>query len=239
MLVITALRSAVFNVYFIVCMLVFSCLAIASQGRSQKNYVPKLWAASILWGLRYLAGIRLDVRGQEHLPKPPFIVASKHQSAMETIFFWLFLDHPVYILKAALLKIPFFGPALKIMGSIPVRQRGANATTDMLNKVGQAFDAGHQLVIFPEGTRTAPGAEPRYRKGIVRIHEAFPEVPVIPVALDTGVVWPRRSFLKKPGTAHIVFLPALQPTAPETFLHDLETTIETASLALLEASAAR
>ncbi|MEG6507867.1 lysophospholipid acyltransferase family protein [Methyloligella sp. 2.7D] len=204
---------------------------------------PRSWAMAALeihaemeiLLLRYIAGIRLEVRGEENLVDGACIVASKHQSAFETFALVPQLEDPVYLMKKELFRIPFHGWFSYKFGMIPVaRDQGAKALREMLKEAEQRIADGRQLIIFPEGTRRPAGAPPDYKTGIFLLYQAL-KVPCVPVALNSGLYWPRHHLKLNPGTIVIEFLPALPPGLPKReFLPALQDAIETASDRLLE-----
>jgi 1-acyl-sn-glycerol-3-phosphate acyltransferase len=181
------------------------------------------------------------VRGRDNIPQRAALVAAKHQSAFETFALFPVLPSPTLVMKSELRRIPLFGRFTAIAGMIEVdRAKGSTALRDMVHRCREEAMKGRQIVIFPEGTRRPPGAEPAYQPGIALLYKGL-DVPTVPVALNSGLYWPRRSFLKYPGSIVIEFLPPVEPGLDSrTFLDRLETAIETASDRLLvEATRAR
>jgi 1-acyl-sn-glycerol-3-phosphate acyltransferase len=229
---VTALRSALFIVFTWVWTLVLSLLYLPLLAMPRKAMGPAvhLWLVGVLGALRVVAGLSWELRGRENLPKGPFIVASKHQSAFETFVFHLLLSDPAYILKRELLWIPFFGWYLGKSGVIAIdRSAGTKALKAMVKGAEEAVAEGRPVVIFPEGTRAAPGAKLPYHSGVAMLYGAL-KVPVVPIALNSGLFWRRRGFAKKPGT---LTLEALEPMAPgmdrKAFMAELESRIEAAT----------
>jgi 1-acyl-sn-glycerol-3-phosphate acyltransferase len=181
-----------------------------------------------------------EVRGQDKLPEGPCLVASKHQSAWETFALIPLFRDPVLLMKRELFWIPFHGWFSYKFGMIPVdRDKGPTALRRMLHAAKERIRSGREIILFPEGTRRAPGAPPDYKTGIVLLYNTL-KVPCVPVALNSGVFWPRRSWLRKPGKVLVEILDPIPPGLPKTeFLSRLEEAIETASNRLLaEAKAA-
>jgi 1-acyl-sn-glycerol-3-phosphate acyltransferase len=239
--VMTALRSALFNVAFFTATALGTILLSPAllMPRGASVFVVRLLARQALALLRIIAGIEVRVTGQEHLPKTgPALIAAKHQSAFDTVIWLALLTHPAYVLKAELLLIPFYGWLCRRAGMIGVdRGAGSAAMRSLLRESDAAFADGRQLIIFPQGTRVAaqPGtAESHpYQPGITALY-ARSGLPVIPAATDSGRCWPRRSFLKHPGTITVAILPPIPPGMPrKAFETTLSETIETASDALL------
>ncbi|MCB1500760.1 MAG: 1-acyl-sn-glycerol-3-phosphate acyltransferase [Bauldia sp.] len=198
----------------------------------------QLWGRVSLLLLRVLAGIRLEVRGREHLPAGPVLVAAKHQSAFETFALLPLLVCPTMVMKVELLKIPLFGAYSRMTGMILVdRMKGSVALRDMVQRGREETAKGRQIAIFPEGTRRASGAAPAYQPGVALLYKGL-GLPAVPAALNSGLFWPRRSFRKYPGTIVIEFLPPIEPGLDSrAFLGRLETAIETGTDRLLAEAA--
>src|SRR5690606_4098352 len=209
------LRSLAFNLAFYASMVVqmfFWAPFYFLAPRHSAWFVPKFWSRTSLWLYRVLAGTRSDISGVENLPEGSFILAPKHQSFWDAIAFFPFLGDPLYILKRELTWIPFFGWYILKMRMIPV-DRGNRAKA--LRSVVAATKAElarnpRQLIIYPEGTRRAPGDVPAYKYGIVALYSQL-HLPVVPVAHVAGLYWPRRKFLRYPGTIKARFLPPIPP----------------------------
>ncbi|MEF2071382.1 lysophospholipid acyltransferase family protein [Consotaella aegiceratis] len=233
----TTLRSLVFNALFylnlIGQLLVLSPIFFVVPERLTWRFL-KNWARSSLWLLRHVAGLDAKMIGRENIPAGPAIVASKHQSFWDIVALVPELDKPTFILKRELMLIPFFGWFAGRLKMIPVeRGRGGAAIPEMLKKAREAVADGRQIVIFPEGTRTAPGADPGYRSGVFRLYREL-ALPVVPVALNSGLYWPRRQFIRRPGTVVAAFLPPIQPGLErDVFLSRLRQAIEGRSVDLL------
>jgi len=189
------------------------------------------WEAGILVLLRVICGIRLDVRGTP--PQEPSLLASKHQSALETVVFHRLVHEIAVPLKVELTRIPLFGRYLVKSGCIGVeRDAGTRAMRALMHASRQRLDEGLSLLVFPEGTRVAPGESKPYRPGIAALYLQLGR-PVVPVALHTGHVWGKGLFAKHPGTAVIAFLEPIPPGLDRrTFMARLEERIETASAKL-------
>ncbi len=186
------------------------------------------WAAGVVALMRWIAGIRLEVRGREYIPGGSVpkgcIVASKHQSAFDTMVYHLLLDDPAVVLKKELLSIPVYGWYCRKSEMIAVdRKGGAAALKGMIAAARAAVAKGRPVLVFPEGTRTLPGDDRRYQPGVAGLYKNL-AVPVVPVALNSGLFWPRRSLHIRPGTIVIEFLEPIPPGLPRpqfmTLLHD-------------------
>lgn len=190
----------------------------------------RLWARGLMALLALCCGLRHRVRGRQHLPAGASVIAARHESAWETLIFHLLLADPVFVLKEELFRVPLFGWYLRRAGNIGIpRDAGFRAIKTMLPAVARRLDEGAQIIVFPEGTRLAPGERRPYHPGIAAIY-ARAAAPVVPVAHDAGRFWGRRSFLKRPGTITLAFLPPIPPgLAREAFLATLAERIEAAS----------
>ena len=168
-------------------------------------YFIRIWLHFNLYTLRVICGLTQKTIGLENIPKAPFIVFSKHQSTWETIFLPSVLPNPIFVAKRELALIPGFGWCLYIADTILIRRgAGRSAIRQIEVQAKERFARGRCLVIFPEGTRRPPGAEPLYKIGCAVVATKT-EVPVIPVAHNAGEFWPRHSFLKWPGEITVVF----------------------------------
>jgi 1-acyl-sn-glycerol-3-phosphate acyltransferase len=229
-------RSLLFNVLFYVTTTLFVVIG------SPLLFAPRSWAMAALavhgrfeiWLLEAIVGTRLEVRGQEKLPKGACLVASKHQSAWETFALIPLFRDPAMLMKRELFWIPFHGWFSKKFEMIPVdRDKGPTALRRMLREAKKRVADGREIIIFPEGTRRPPGAPPDYKTGVILLYEAL-GIPCVPVALNSGLFWPRRSILRKPGTLVVEFLDPIPPGLPKAeFLARLTGAIETASTRLL------
>jgi 1-acyl-sn-glycerol-3-phosphate acyltransferase len=208
--VLIALRSILFNIAFYFTMAILLVVALPTFFMPYRAilWVATTWGRINLFLLRTICGLGADFRGLDKIPKGPLIVAAKHQSAWETFaLLWLF-DDPTFILKRELQWIPLFGWFTIKGRMVPIdRGAGSHALTDLTERVRVELARGRQIVIFPEGTRRPAGAEPKYKYGVAHLYAAC-GVPCLPIALNSGLFWPRRSFRRLPGT---VVAEALDP----------------------------
>lgn len=229
-------RSILFGILFYVTTALFVVLGspLLLAPRRWAMAALKLHARTELWLLKHIVGLDFEVRGRDRLPKPPFLVASKHQSAWETFALIPVFRDPALLMKRELFWIPFHGWFSYKFEMIPVdRDKGPTALRRMLHAAEKRIKDGREIIIFPEGTRRAPGAPPDYKTGIVLLYNAL-EVPCVPVALNSGVFWPRRSWTRKPGTVIVEILEPIPPGLPKAeFMSRLQEAIETASARLL------
>lgn len=197
-------------------------------------FISPLWSAGNFAILRAVAGLGHRIEGVENIAAGPVIYASKHQSAWDTMIFPCILKNPIVVLKKELRSIPFYGWYLSKYGSISIdRKAGAKALRSMVEDARAAMDEGRPIVVFPEGTRTAPGERAKYQSGVAALYREL-GVPVVPVALNSGLFWSRRSYLRKPGTIVLRFLPAIPPGLDrKDFMERLEAEIESAQADLV------
>ncbi len=231
-LVVRSLAFAVASVVWsAVLAVVFLPLLLAPRARMQAG--ARLWARGVLGLLGVCCGLHHRVVGREHLPAGAFVIAAKHQSAWDTLVFHGLLADPVFVVKEELLRVPLFGWYLRKAGNIGIpRRAGFRAIKAMLPAVERRLSEGAQVIIFPEGTRVAPGARMPYQPGIAAIATRL-AVPVVPAALNSGLFWGRRRFLKRPGVITLEFLAPIPPgLARERLVAMLAERIETASARL-------
>ena len=228
----TALRSLLFNAVFFVSGAVFLSLTLPSllMPRRVSIMVGNLWFPFVIKALRAICGIGYEIRGTENLPATPSIIAAKHQSAWDTFAFLTFIEDGAYVIKKELTRIPVYGWLLIKAELVPVdRSAGAKALRAMVKTARSRLADGRNIVIFPEGTRTAPGERRRYHPGVAALYKDL-AVPVVPVALNSGLFWPRRAFLKRPGHIVVEILPPIPPGLPRhAFMARLQSDIEDAS----------
>lgn len=236
-------RSILFNVLFYLNLVILLIAAIPTLAMPRRSILmmAKVWGRTTLWLLRVVCGTHVAWRGLEKVPPGGVIIAAKHQSAWETFALLTLFPDPTYVIKRELTAIPLFGWFAVHGGMIPVdRGAGKSALTGMMAQAHAALAEGRQIIIFPEGTRRPAGAEPRYKFGVAHLY-AEAGVPCVPVALNSGLFWPRRRFLRFPGTVTVEFLdPILPGLERQAFLERLQESIETASARLAaEARGAR
>ena len=195
----------------------------------------QFWERGIQWLLRNLIGLGYERRGWERVPAGPVIFAFKHQSAWETLTCHLLIDDAAVALKQELTQIPLFGWYLIHAGMIRIdRGRGATALRSLVRGAQAALARGSRVVIFPEGTRVAPGEQKPYQAGVAALYLQL-GLPVVPVALNSGLFWRRRGFIKRPGRIVVEFL---EPIAPglerKPFMAELKRRLEGATTRLIE-----
>ena len=207
---------------------------------------PRRWAMkglelhgrTCVFLLRVICGTKLEVRGQAYLPKAGCLVVAKHQSAWDSFGLVPLFRDPAIVLKEELKWIPFYGWfCIKFEHILVRREKASAALKAMISDAKQRISIGREVVIFPEGTRTVPGAPPDYKSGYVALYEALGVV-TVPLALNSGLFWPRRSIWRYPGTIIVEFLEPLPPGLPRAeFRSRVETAIEDASRRLIGGAA--
>jgi 1-acyl-sn-glycerol-3-phosphate acyltransferase len=216
------------------------CLPTLLMPRRSALAAIAQWRRLVLAGLRILCGVTFEVRGRERMPTGGALVAMKHHSMFETIAIWEFVRDPAIILKQELVWMPVFGwYALKVKNIVVDRAAQATALRKMLKTAAERVREDRQVVIFPEGTRVAPGERVPYKPGVAALYKEL-ACPCVPVAHNSGLCWPAHGVLRRPG--HIVFeiLPAIPPgLARAEFMTELESRIETSAAALLDEGRAR
>ncbi|MBB4266317.1 lysophospholipid acyltransferase family protein [Roseospira visakhapatnamensis] len=239
---VTVLRSLAFNLIYVTwtAMLGVLYLPLLAAPRRVVVGATKLWLAGLRATAWHVAGVRYRIEGLENLPAGPVIVAAKHQSAWDTFLFHGLLDDPAYVLKRELFRIPLVGWYMKAAGMVGIdRAAGASALKAMMRACGAVLAEGRQVIIFPEGTRTAPGDSRPYHPGVAALYQRFPDVPVVPVALNSGRVWHRKAFLKHPGVVSVRILPPMDRGLDRRrFLEDLRARVEGAVADLPDPGAA-
>ncbi|MEN0001659.1 MAG: 1-acyl-sn-glycerol-3-phosphate acyltransferase [Pseudomonadota bacterium] len=233
----TGVRAFLFNVLFYlsnVVQMVFWTPVFFVAPRPFCWKIVHWWARSLTWLMKAVVGTRFEVRGVENIPETGVIIAPKHQSSWDTFAFLPYVRDPVYILKRELMWVPLFGWYIARMGMIPI-DRGARekAVAKVNEGARREMAKGRQLIIYPEGTRRAPGAEPQYKSGIAYLYMET-GVPVVPVAHNAGLFWPKTSFMRYPGVFEMEFLEPIEPGLDRhTFMRVLEERLETAADRLL------
>lgn len=229
--------------YAITVLFLFIALPVFFLPPKQGRRIIQLWARSVIGAHCMIAGGCSEYRGLENLPeKGGYIVAVKHQSAWETLALVTLFPDFVFPLKEELMRIPVFGLYLRAAGMIPIaRGKKGAVMRALLKDAGKALADGRTLIIFPEGTRTRPGAPADYKPGTAFLYAQLGKYPVVPVALNSGLYWPRGRKPRYPGSIIVEFLPAIPPGLhTRDFAARLETVIEEASdRLLLEAVDAR
>jgi len=229
-------RSLLFNVLFYVNIIARMTVALPTILLPRRFLLGVLrrYSRSSLWLLRVTCGVTVEWRGREKIPEGACIVACKHQSFWETFALFEVLRDPTYVLKRELMWLPLFGWLARKARMIPI-DRGARVTSlaRMTAATRREIADARQIVIFPEGTRQAPGAAPRYMPGVAYLYSEI-GLPCVPVALNSGLYWPRRSLLRFPGTILVEVLDPIPPGLDKrAFLAQLRSVIEEATTRLV------
>lgn len=227
--VVAFVRSLLFSIAFYLGSLIIVPLVLLTGWLFPKQLLfigPKLWAGWFYWCARWLGGIKLQIDGE--IPKGPHLFALKHESAYEAIMTLWWFERPAVVMKAELRKIPIWGAASARQGSIYVDREGsATMLRAMMKAALAAVAAGRPVVIFPEGTRVPVGATPPLAAGFAGLYKML-KLPVVPIALDTGTVWPK-AFVKYPGIVHMTIGETIPPGLPR---EDIEARVHAAINAL-------
>jgi 1-acyl-sn-glycerol-3-phosphate acyltransferase len=235
--ILIVLRSLIFQIVFFTFCTLWFIISIAAwfMPRGSMHLFAHGWARVVLWLHRIIIGARLEIRGRERIPEGSVLVASKHQSAWETIALLLPFKKSTYILKQELLDIPLFGRHLKCADQIAIdRGQKAQALAKMMVEARERLAEGAQIIIFPEGTRRPAGAVPNYKIGATRLYTRL-NVPCVPVAMTSGLAWPRNSFLHYPRPILVEFLEPIPAGLPAAeFQQRMQEAIETNTDRLLE-----
>jgi 1-acyl-sn-glycerol-3-phosphate acyltransferase len=230
------LRSILFNILFYLNLVLHLLIAASTLVIPWRTViaVARQWGRVNLWLLRHVCGLGVEWRGLEKIPPGGLIVASKHQSTWETFALLTILEDPVYVLKRELMWIPVFGWCMRKAGMIPVdRAAGRAALTAMTARARTALADGRQIIIFPEGTRRPAGAPPKYKFGVAFLYEDCAAT-CVPIALNSGLYWPRRRFLRFPGKVRVEVLDPILPVRDRNaFFTDLEQKLEAATARLI------
>lgn len=227
----TRIRSAIFAAFLILLIAVMGivCLPIILFGRNAARGVVKLWARLTLASLKMIAGVYYRIEGAENMPQSGALIASNHQSMWETVAFYALAPKPVMILKKELLNVPVYGWWARAAGNIAIdRKGGAKALRAMMRAAKERIGAGEQIIIFPEGTRSPPGARAPLQPGVAGVYAAT-GAPCVPAAHDSGRFWIHPGLQKIPGTVTLRLMPPIEPGLDrKVFLRTLAARIESA-----------
>jgi 1-acyl-sn-glycerol-3-phosphate acyltransferase len=233
----TLLRAIAFNLAFICWTVVAGTLGLPVLALPRRTAMAfgRFWSRGTVLLLRQIVGCDYQVRGRDRLPKGGVIVAMKHQSAWDAVILPVVLDDPAPVAKRELLRLPIYGWYMGRAGAIAIdRRAGAAALRRMIAAARSAAAAGRPIVIFPQGTRVAPRERLPYQPGVAALYRAL-ALPLVPAAVNSGLFWGRRSFLKRPGRITLEFLEPIPAGWPrQRLMAELERRIETATTALEE-----
>ena len=233
----TTVRSLIFVVWLYLSMALFAVglsPALLLPYRAAMTVI-RFWARFVLFGLRWIAGVKVEFRGLEHMPRGAALMAAKHQSMLDVIAPFAVLPDNCFIMKKELMPLPFFGWFAWKTKMIAVdRSAHSKALKDMVKQARARHAEGRQILIFPEGTRAAPGAAPDYKPGIAAMYRDL-DVACTPIATNAGVHWPAHGLQRRPGVVVYEFLPPVPAGLKRAeFMAQLEARLEGASDALLE-----
>jgi 1-acyl-sn-glycerol-3-phosphate acyltransferase len=230
------LRSILFQIFFWTFSVLINLAWLPALLMPRRAVVRgmEIWASVSFWGLKHIAGLDYEVRGKENIVPGAAIYASKHLSMWETVAAHILLNDPATIMKRELLYVPVYGwYAQKCEMIVIDRAAQASAIRRMIADAKDRAAAGRPIVIFPEGTRKEMGAEPDYKPGVAALYGAL-DLPCIPMAHNSGLYWPRRGMLRKPGRIIVEFLPAIPPGLKRAeFMAELQSRLEAATQRLL------
>ncbi len=227
------IRTVLFMTFMVVLTVIMGLLFLPMLALPRRWLMgPKrLWCRLVLGAFSRLIGVETEIRGAARIPDGPILVASKHQAMWDTVIVFLVFNDPAVILKRELMRIPIYGWYGWKLGMIPIdREAKASALRKMVAASKDRLAHGRPVVIFPEGSRAAPGSKLEYKPGVAALYRQLGDVPCVPIALTSGLCWPRSGFGFKPGK---IILEILDPIPPglerKAFMATLETTIETAT----------
>ena len=230
------MKGKLYSVWLFGVMAVLGVISMPLMPFGPRAVLPsvRLWINSALWGLRLLVGVRVEFRGLEHAPKGAALIAGKHMSMLDTLAPFRVLDFPCFVLKRELLRQPVFGAYMKATRMIPIdREAHVSALRQMTADARDRLAAGRQVIIYPEGTRQAPGAPPDYKAGVAALYRDL-SLPCHLLATNSGAHWPAQGTRFRPGVAVFEFLPPIPPGLKRAeFMRELEKRLETASRRLL------
>ena len=214
------------------------CLPTLLGPRRFTLEIARLWAAGVLFGLRLFCGVKVEIRGREHMPTAGGFIAAKHFAMLDTIAPLLVLPDASYVLKRELMSLPFYGWYARKLDMLPVdRSGGAGALRLLVHGARERMAEGRQILIFPEGTRREPGDPPDYKPGVAGLYREL-NAPCIPLATNSGLFWPAHGFLRFPGTVVFEFLTPIPPGLKRAaFMAQAQARIEEASTRLLNEAA--
>lgn len=227
-----ALRSLLFQIFLYTtsAIMTIGCLPLLILPRRYAATAVNLWSRLQLWGAANITGITYEIRGAENLPDGPCLIASKHQSMWDTIFWAVGAKDPAIVQKKELTYVPLYGWYTVKSGMISIdRGSGPSAIRKIVRQGRKVIADGRPIMIFPEGSRMAPDTDPQYKPGVAALYTQL-DIPCIPVALNSGMFWARRALKRQPGTIIVDILPAIPPGLKRReFMAQLEATIEPAT----------
>jgi 1-acyl-sn-glycerol-3-phosphate acyltransferase len=227
-------RSWLYTILFLAWTLIGSIILLPSliTPRAALGGI-RVWTHVVMFLAKYVAGVTFRAEGKENIPSGPCIIAAQHQSSFETYRLFIEVDKPVFVLKRELIFIPFVGWYIQRAGLVPIdRGAGAKAMRKMLRAAEKAVADGAQVLIFPEGTRIAPGVQAPYRPGVVALYNHC-KVPLVPMALNSGHFWGKTRVRKDPGEIVFKYLAPIEPgLGKQELLNTLRDRLEAAAATL-------
>lgn len=212
------LRAVIYQLFLVITVIpyAFACMLWSPLPIKWRYKLTAGWPRLAIWGAKTILGIRWQVIGKENLPDGPAVVLSKHQSAWETLFFTFYLPRDIcFVYKRELNRVPFFGWGLALLNMIPINRAKHRDAFEQVVAIGQQrLNEGRWPLLFPEGTRVAPGKSVRYKQGGAALATRC-NVPIIPIAHNAGECWPRNAFIKTPGLITVSIGPLI-PTENRT-----------------------
>lgn len=232
----TIIRSTIFFISFWIWAIAMNVAFLPMLAVNRKWIVrgQTFWSQGVIFLMRTICGLKVEIRGRENIPAGGGLIACKHQSVFETLVFHALLKDPAMVLKKELLSIPIYGWYCQKTKMIAVDRKGhAAALKSMISQSKKALEDNRPIVIFPEGTRSAVDSNLPYQPGIAALYSKL-DAPVVPIALNTGLFWPRKKYICKAGTLTIEFLPPIEPGMKRReFMERLKTDIESKSQELV------
>lgn len=232
------IRTILFNILFYPGSLLYASIMLPCLVTKRGAvWGIRIWAHGVLAIVKYVLGLDYTVTMRAPFPEERAIYASKHQSAWETVALWVLVPNGIFVMKRELYHLPVIGWWIRRAGCIGLdRKAGMASVKKLMKEAKERIEEGYNIIIFPEGTRTPPGETKNYLSGITALYK-YLNLPIVPIALNSGVFWPRNAFVKKPGAIHVVVLEKL-PAAENAgdLLPQLQEKIETESKKLLPES---
>ena len=233
----TLIRSLLFSLVFYAWSVIM-CLLLAPTLVGPRTWLTfgfRIWSTVTVAALRLICGVRVEIRGREHIPRGAALIAAKHQCMLDTVIPFMDLPDACLVLKKELTRIPFYGwYALRGRMIVVDREAQAAALRKLITDSRARMVEQRQLLIFPEGHRMEPGAAPDYKPGVAALYRDL-DLPCVPVATNSGLHWPAHGFIRRPGVVVVEFLePIAAGLKRGAFMAELQNRIETASNALME-----
>lgn len=223
-------KSSLFNMFFLVWTLVWggALLPVAICSKKAAFFIGYIWSVVLLKALKVICNISHEIEGIYNIPKESCIVASKHESTWDTVFLLQSFYNPVFILKRELIYIPVYGLYLLCMGMIHINRKQKRKSVVVISDGSKnVIQDNRKIIIFPQGTRTAPNEKQSYKSGIYAISKET-NLPILPIVLNSGRLWGKNAFMKYPGVIKVKIMPLITPNynSKKIFMESLENNIE-------------